>query len=50
MRPNQLRWLFMEKSIIVPTAWIAILIWTFVSTEGGAMWNQKATSEGSAYS
>jgi len=46
-----LRWLFMAKSIIVPIAWIAILIWAFVSTDGGGeMWNQKATLTGSAYS
>jgi NCS1 family nucleobase:cation symporter-1 len=50
MHPNNLRWLFMAKSIIVPVAWIAILIWAFVSTDGGEMWNQKATLEGSAYS
>ncbi|KAI8933323.1 hypothetical protein NX059_009947 [Plenodomus lindquistii] len=50
MHPNQLRWLFMVKSTIVPVAWIAILIWAFVSTEGGEMWQQKATLEGSAYS
>jgi NCS1 family nucleobase:cation symporter-1 len=50
MHPNNLRWLFMAKSIIVPIAWIAILIWAFVSTDGGEMWNQKATLEGSAYS
>ena len=41
----------MAKSIIVPVAWIGILIWAFVSTDGGGeMWNQKATLEGSAYS
>jgi NCS1 family nucleobase:cation symporter-1 len=50
MHPNNLRWLFMAKSIIVPTAWVAILIWAFVSTDGGEMFNQKATLEGSAYS
>lgn len=51
MHPNELRWLFMAKSIIVPIAWIAILIWAFVSTEGGGdMWDQKATLTGSAYS
>lgn len=49
MHPNNLRWLFMAKSIIVPIAWIAILIWAFVSTDGGEMWNQKATLSGSAY-
>jgi NCS1 nucleoside transporter family len=51
MHPNNLRWLFMAKSVIVPIAWIAILIWAFVSTDGGGeMWNQKATLTGSAYS
>jgi NCS1 family nucleobase:cation symporter-1 len=50
MHPNDLRWLFMAKSIIVPIAWIAILVWAFVSTDGGEMWDQKATIEGSAYS
>ncbi|KAF2826605.1 uracil permease [Ophiobolus disseminans] len=50
MHPNNLRWLFMAKSIIVPVAWIAILIWAFKSTDGGEMWDQKATIEGSAYS
>lgn len=50
MHPNTLRWLFMIKSAIVPAAWIAIMIWAFVSTDGGEMWNQKATVSGSAYS
>jgi NCS1 family nucleobase:cation symporter-1 len=50
MHPNDLRWLFMAKSIIVPIAWIAILVWAFVSTDGGEMWDQKPTIEGSAYS
>jgi NCS1 family nucleobase:cation symporter-1 len=34
----------------VPVAWVAILIWAFVSTDGGEMFHQKATLEGSAYS
>ncbi|CAO2647090.1 Nn.00g080120.m01.CDS01 [Neocucurbitaria sp. VM-36] len=50
MHPNNLRWLFMAKSIIVPIAWIAILIWAFVATDGGEMFDQKATLSGSAYS
>ncbi|KAF2269392.1 NCS1 allantoate transporter [Lojkania enalia] len=50
MHPNNLRWLFMAKSVIVPIAWIAILIWAFVASEGGDMWNQKPTVSGSAYS
>ncbi|KAF1833988.1 uracil permease [Decorospora gaudefroyi] len=51
MHPNQLRWLFMIKSVVVPVAWIAILVWALVSTKGeGDMWDQKATITGSAYS
>ncbi|GME25945.1 putative ncs1 allantoate transporter protein [Neofusicoccum parvum] len=50
MHPNNLRWLFMVKSIIVPIAFIAILIWAFVSTKGMDIWAQKATVHGSAYS
>jgi NCS1 family nucleobase:cation symporter-1 len=50
MHPNNLRWLFMAKSVIVPIAWIAILGWAFSSTDGGEMWNRPATITGSAYS
>ncbi|KAL0258615.1 hypothetical protein SLS55_006112 [Diplodia seriata] len=50
MHPNNLRWLFMAKSIIVPTAFIAILIWAFVSTKGVDIWDQKPTIHGAAYS
>ncbi|KAI9724556.1 MAG: hypothetical protein M1812_000624 [Candelaria pacifica] len=50
MHPNTLRWLFMAKTIIVPIAWIAILIWAFRSTGGGDIFDQKPTTHGSAYS
>lgn len=52
IHPNTLRWLFAVKSIIVPIAWIAILIWAFVSTKHNenSMWDQHATIRGSAYS
>jgi NCS1 nucleoside transporter family len=50
MHPNNLRWLFMAKSVIVPIAWIAILIWAFVSTDSLQIFDQKATITGSAYS
>ncbi|KZV80091.1 uracil transporter FurD [Exidia glandulosa HHB12029] len=50
MHPNNLRWLFIAKSIIVPIAFIAILIWSFASTEGLSIFTQKATIHGSAYS
>jgi len=50
MHPNNLRWLFMVKSVIVPIAWIAILVWAFVSTDSLEVFNQKPTIHGSAYS
>jgi len=51
IHPNQLRWLFMVKSVIVPAAWIAILVWAFVSTpNAGDLLDQRATLTGSAYS
>lgn len=52
MHPNNLRWLFMFKSAVVPVAWIAILIWAYVSTAGtgGDLFHAKATIKGSAYS
>ncbi|KAJ5887415.1 hypothetical protein N7495_007456 [Penicillium taxi] len=52
INPNKLRWLFMVKSVLVPIAWIAILIWAFVSEKGGGaiFAQQKATVSGSTYS
>jgi nucleobase:cation symporter-1, NCS1 family len=50
LHPNQLRWLFIAKSIIVPIAFLAILIWSFRATSGGEIFNQQATISGSAYS
>ncbi|KAF2455591.1 uracil permease [Lineolata rhizophorae] len=50
MHPNNLRWLFMAKSTIVPAAWIAILIWAFVATPGLDIFDQQATIHGSEYS
>lgn len=52
MHPNNLRWLFAAKSIIVPIAWIAILVWALVSTKGSqpSIWDQHADVSGSAYS
>lgn len=48
--PNQLRWLFIAKSIIVPIAWISMLIWALTTTDGGEVFRQKATVSGSTYS
>ncbi|KAJ6095205.1 hypothetical protein N7486_005951 [Penicillium sp. IBT 16267x] len=52
MHPNKLRWLFVVKSIVVPIAWIAILIWAFVAEKGGGaiFGNQVASVSGSKYS
>jgi len=54
MHPNNLRYLFITKSILVPICFIAILIWSFRSTggTGGPLLSSsaKATVYGSAYS
>ncbi|RLL93704.1 hypothetical protein CFD26_103347 [Aspergillus turcosus] len=50
IHPNKVRWLFVAKSIIVPIAWLAILVWAFVAEGGGAIFDQKATVSGSKYS
>ena len=52
MHPNNLRWLFVVKSTIVPIAFIAILIWSFRSTSGQArsIFDQTPTTSGAAYS
>lgn len=54
MHPNNLRYLFMAKSILVPIAFIAMLIWAFRSTNGtgGPLLSSSATAtiSGSAYS
>ncbi|KAK5189708.1 hypothetical protein LTR47_001327 [Exophiala xenobiotica] len=50
MHPNQLRFLFMAKTVIVPAAWVAILIWALASTKGHDIFQQRPTVSGSAYS
>ncbi|KAJ5143377.1 uncharacterized protein N7515_002164 [Penicillium bovifimosum] len=52
MHPNRLRWLFTVKSVLVPIAWIAMLIWAFVSVKGGGhvFAQQAPTVSGSKYS
>ncbi|KAF2497213.1 hypothetical protein BU16DRAFT_459121 [Lophium mytilinum] len=49
MHPNNLRWLFMVKSIIVSVAFIAILMWAFVSTDSLEIFDQKPATHGAAY-
>ncbi|KFA70855.1 hypothetical protein S40288_09839 [Stachybotrys chartarum IBT 40288] len=50
MHPNQLRYLFMLKSIIVPAAWLAIMIWALTTSRDGDIFQQSPTISGSAYS
>lgn len=52
MHPNRVRWLFVVKSVLVPIAWITILIWAFVAEkDGGGIFSQQTTSvSGSKYS
>lgn len=50
MHPNKLRWLFLAKSIIVPIAWIAILIWALASTRDSDIFDQQPTVSGPSYS
>jgi NCS1 nucleoside transporter family len=48
--PNKLRWLFLFKSVVVPIAWIAMLIWAFVGTSNaGDIFSQKSQLTGSSY-
>lgn len=51
VHPNKLRWLFLAKSVVVPAAWIAMLIWAFVSTSHtDILLAQKSQLSGSSYS
>ncbi|KAJ5110236.1 hypothetical protein N7532_002881 [Penicillium argentinense] len=52
MHPNKLRWLFTVKSVLVPIAWIAILVWAFVAEKGGGgvFEQQRSSVSGSKYS
>ncbi|KAL2845117.1 permease for cytosine/purines, uracil, thiamine, allantoin-domain-containing protein [Aspergillus pseudodeflectus] len=51
VHPNQLRWLFLFKSIIVPAAWTAMLIWAFVAIpNGGDLFAQRSELSGPSYS
>ncbi|OKL61105.1 hypothetical protein UA08_03326 [Talaromyces atroroseus] len=51
VHPNRLRYLFLAKSIIVPAAWIAMLIWAFIAVpNGGGLFSQKSQLTGPSYS
>lgn len=49
--PQKIRWLFVAKGIIVPIAWIAILIWAFVKVPShGTLFHQSADVSGTTLS
>ncbi|KAL4924735.1 permease for cytosine/purines, uracil, thiamine, allantoin-domain-containing protein [Aspergillus undulatus] len=50
LSPNRLRWLFLVKSVLVPVAWVAILIWALVAEGKGPLFDQRATVQGVEYS
>lgn len=47
IRPDRVRWVFLVKAVLVPVAWIAILIWAFVAEGGGGggMFDQRNDQE-----
>ena len=49
--PQQIRWLFVAKGIIVPFAWLAMLIWAFVKVPNhGDLFQQSASVSGASLS
>lgn len=51
--PQKIRWLFVAKGILVPIAWLAMLIWAFVKVPphaSGSLLTQTANVSGSALS
>lgn len=47
--PQRIRWLFLLKALVVPPAWIAMLIWAFVRVPPNkGLFEQKSTLSGSA--
>ncbi|CAE6526085.1 unnamed protein product [Rhizoctonia solani] len=45
--PHKIRYLFIAKAILAPTAGLAMMIWAFVRTGGGPIFEQRATISGS---
>ncbi|KAI0795805.1 cytosine-purine permease [Abortiporus biennis] len=46
--PQRIRWLFVAKALIVPAAWLAMLIWAFIKVPSSkGFFEQKATLHGS---
>ncbi|KIJ63144.1 hypothetical protein HYDPIDRAFT_176185 [Hydnomerulius pinastri MD-312] len=49
LTPHQVRYLFMVKGVIVPFAWLAMVIWAFIKVPPSVgLFNQHSTLEGSA--
>ncbi|KAI5117273.1 hypothetical protein M0805_001003 [Coniferiporia weirii] len=49
--PQKIRWLFLAKGIIVPLAWLAMLIWAFVKVPShSSLFQEHAVASGSALS
>ena len=49
--PQKIRWLFVVKSFVVPPAWLAMLIWSFVKVPAKeGLFNQHTALSGSALS
>ncbi|KAI0703260.1 NCS1 nucleoside transporter family [Earliella scabrosa] len=49
--PQRLRWLFLAKSIVVPPAWLTLLIWSLVKVPfGTGLITQQASKDGSGLS
>lgn len=56
LRPDRVRWLFAVKGVLVPVAWVAILVWALVVQHGvgddqdGGLFRDRAELHGSSYS
>lgn len=49
--PRKIRWLFLVKAIIVPIAWLAMLIWAFVKVPSSqGFFEQHSQLSGSNFS
>lgn len=47
INPQKVRYLFLAKAVIVPPAFLAMMIWAFTTTGGGAIFSQKGSISGS---
>ena len=51
LSPHKIRWLFLVKGIIVPTCWLAMVIWAFVRVPPSTgLFSQHATLSGNQLS